>query len=133
MCVCVCVCIYIFKITVKVNSFHSYISSCHAISMDISDPVLPPFSIVHRSKQVFRATSGISTELLYVVSSWLSCLFSSMCTSLMSLFLLLQQCPACLVRLTLIVFVMGGKWPYSCCLVGCCLYDLFNIACSILV
>ena len=28
---------------------------------------------------------------------------------------LLQQCPACLVRLTWIVFVMGGKWPYSCC------------------
>ena len=34
-------------------------------------------------------------------------------TSLMSSFLLLQQCPACLVRLTCIVFVMGGRWPYS--------------------
>ena len=32
-------------------------------------------------------------------------------TSLMSSFLLFQQCPACLVRLTCIVFVMGGKWP----------------------
>ena len=40
-------------------------------------------------------------------------------TSLMSSSLLLQQCPACLVHLTCIVFVMGGKWPYSCCLVGC--------------
>ena len=29
-------------------------------------------------------------------------------TSLMSSFLLLQQCPACLVRLTWIAFVMGG-------------------------
>ena len=47
--------------------------------------------------------------------------------------LLLQQCPACLVRLTLIVFVMGGRWPYSCCSVGCCLQDFFNIARSILV
>ena len=28
---------------------------------------------------------------------------------------LLQQCPACLVRLTWIVFVMGGKWSYSWC------------------
>ena len=54
-------------------------------------------------------------------------------TSLISLSLLLQQCPACLVRLTWIVFVMGGRWPYSCCFVGCCLQDLFNIACSILV
>ena len=34
-------------------------------------------------------------------------------TSLMSMFLFLQQCPACLVRLTWIVFVMGGRWPYS--------------------
>ena len=41
-------------------------------------------------------------------------------TSLMSSSLLLQQCPACLVRLTWIVFVMGGRWPYSWCFVGCC-------------
>ena len=53
-------------------------------------------------------------------------------TSLMSSSLLLQQCPACLVCLTWIVFVMGGSWPYSWCLVGCCLQDLFNIAHSIL-
>ena len=54
-------------------------------------------------------------------------------TSIMSLSLLLQQCPECLVRLTWIVFVMGGKWPYSWCLVGCCHQDLFNITHSILV
>ena len=36
-------------------------------------------------------------------------------TSLMSSSLLLQQWPACLVRLTCIVFVIGGKWPYSWC------------------
>ena len=49
-------------------------------------------------------------------------------TSLMSSTLLLQQCPACLVRLTWIVFVIGGRWPYSWCLVGCCCQDLFRIA-----
>ena len=54
-------------------------------------------------------------------------------TSLMSPSLLLQQCPACLVRLTLIVFVMGGSWPYSWGLGGCCFQDLFKIAHSILV
>ena len=54
-------------------------------------------------------------------------------TSLMSSSLLLQQCPACLVRLTWIVFVIGGRWPYSWCLVGCCRLDLFKIARSILV
>ena len=51
-------------------------------------------------------------------------------TSLMSSSLLQQQC---LVRLILIIFVVGGRWPYSCCLVGCCLQGLFNIARSILV
>ena len=54
-------------------------------------------------------------------------------TSLMSSSLLLQQCPACLVRLTWIVFVIGGRWPYSWCLVGCCRQYLFKIARSILV
>ena len=49
-------------------------------------------------------------------------------TSLMSSSLLLQQCPACLVRLTWIVFVIGSRWPYSWCLVGCCRQDLFKIA-----
>ena len=53
--------------------------------------------------------------------------------SLMSSSLLLEQCPACLVRLTWIVFVMGGRWPYIWCLVGCCRQDLFSIARSILV
>ena len=51
-------------------------------------------------------------------------------TSLMSSSLLLQQCPACLVRLTWIVFVIGGRWPYSWCLVGCCCQDLFRIVFS---
>ena len=54
-------------------------------------------------------------------------------TSLMSSSLLFQQYPACLVRLTWIVFVIGGRWPYSWCLVGCCHQVLFNIALNILV
>ena len=54
-------------------------------------------------------------------------------TSIMSSSFLLKQCPACLVRLAWIVFVMGGRWQYSWCLVGCCHQDLFNIARNILV
>ena len=49
-------------------------------------------------------------------------------TSLTISSLLLQQCPACLVRLAFIAFVIGGRWPYSWRLVGCCCQDLFNIA-----
>ena len=45
-------------------------------------------------------------------------LLGHMWGSLVSSSLLLQQCPACLVRLTWIVFVMGGRWPYSWCFVG---------------
>ena len=54
-------------------------------------------------------------------------------TSLMSSSLLLQQCPLCIVHLIRMVFEMGGSWPYSCCFVGCCFHDLFNIARSIFV
>ena len=42
-------------------------------------------------------------------------------------------CPTCLVPLTRIFFMMGGQWPYSWYLVGCCLQELFNNARSILV
>ena len=54
-------------------------------------------------------------------------------SSLMSSSLLLQLCPACLVRLAWIVFVMGGRWLYSWWFVGCCHSDLFNITLNILV
>ena len=49
-------------------------SSYRAIRRDILDPLTPPFSIVHRFQQVFRATSRIGTEPLYVGFSWSSCL-----------------------------------------------------------
>ena len=47
--------------------------------------------------------------------------------------LLLQQCPACFVRLMRMVLEMGSRWLYNFCFVGCCFQDLFNIARSILV
>ena len=53
-------------------------SSCHDISTDIPDPLLPSFPILHWFRQVFRCTSLIGEELLYVGSSWSSCLCSSM-------------------------------------------------------
>ena len=54
-------------------------SSCRGISTDIPDPYSPLLPIVHRFWQVFRATSLILTELLYVCSSWSSCFCSAMC------------------------------------------------------
>ena len=49
----------------------------------------------------------------------------------MSSSLLLQQCPACLVRLTWIVFVMGGRWPYSWGVTSrTCLLQLTSFLCN---
>ena len=47
-------------------------SSCHAISTDVSDPFSPPLPMIHFFWHVFRATSSIGRELLYVFSSWTS-------------------------------------------------------------
>ena len=58
--------------------YYSSSSSRRAIRTDILDPLSSPLSIVHCLQQVFRFTSGIGTELLYVDSSWSSCLYSSM-------------------------------------------------------
>ena len=107
-------------------------SSYCTIRTDLPDSLPPPFSIVHRSREVFQTIFCIGIEL-YIGSSWSSYFCSSMwvchkSTSLMNSSLSLQQCPACLVRLTWIVFVMGSKWPYIYCFVECCLQDLFNIA-----
>ena len=57
---------------------HIYISSCHAISTDILDSLSPLLPIIHCYEQILRATSHIGTELLYVISSWSSCLCTSM-------------------------------------------------------
>ena len=111
-------------------------SSCRAGSTDIPDPLAPLFPIVHRLRQVFWTTSCILTWM-YVRAGRPAfarpCVGVHKSTSLMSSSLLLQQCPACLVKLTWIVFVIGGRWPYSWCLVGCCRQGLFKIARSILV
>ena len=119
-------------------------SSCRVASTDIPDPLSPLLPIVHRLWQVLRAASRILTDLLYEmfklavllllghmsgsITCWPSCFCSGICggTSLMSSSLLLQQCPAFLVRLTWIDFVMRGWRPDSWCFVGCCLQDLFN-------
>ena len=78
------------------------LSSCCAISTDISDPLLPPLPIVHCFWQVIRATSSIGTELLYVCSSWTSCL----CLSL-------QRCPQEYITYRLIPTV--SSFMIKCC------------------
>ena len=120
-------------ITKTIKAFRkSSSSSCRVASTDIPDPLSPLLPIVHRLRQVFRATSRILTQLLNVCSSWSSCFCLAICGGPQEYitYELVYASPAvsaCLVRLTWIVFVMGGRWPYSCCLEGCCRQDLFNI------
>ena len=89
-------------------------SSCHTTSTGLLDPLRPPVSVVYRSRKVFKPTSCIGIELLYIGFSWSSCVGVHRSMSLMSSSPHLQQYPTCLVRLAWILFVMGGRWAYSC-------------------
>ena len=68
----------IFYIVSSSSSPSSSLSSCRYISTDIPDSLIPPLPIAHCFRQVFKTTCCISTELLYVGSSWSSCLCTSM-------------------------------------------------------
>ena len=112
--------IYIYIYIYIYNGMYIYIPIIYhhhhrrAASTDILDTLSPLLPIVHRFWLVLEATSRILTELPYGRPA-----FARPCegvhrrTSLMSSFPYLQQCPGCLVRLTLLVFVMGDRWPYS--------------------
>ena len=115
VCVCVCMCIFIYH-------HHHHVMPLARISLTFS-----------RHFSLLFIASGRSSGL-HPVSAQSCCMYVRAgraafarpyvgvhrSASLMSSSLLLQQCPACLVCLAWIVFVMGGKWPYSWCLVGCC-------------
>ena len=108
------------------------------ISLTLSRHFSP---IVHRLWLVFRATSRILTSscCMYV------CMYGRPAfarpyvgvhkSTITYELVLASPAVSCMseVRLTWIVFVMGGRWPYSWCLGGCYRQDLFNIARSILV
>ena len=64
-----------------------------AISTDIPDPFSSLFSIIHFFRQVFRASSRISIELLYVGSSWSFCLCSAI-----TIYIYIYMCVCMCVR-----------------------------------
>ena len=114
---------------------HHHLALVARISLTLSYHSSPSFIALGRSSGQHPVSSH--SCWMYIRASRPTfarpCVGAHKSTSLMSSSLLLQQCPACLVRLTWIVFVIGGRWPYSWCLVGCCRQDLFKIARSILV
>ena len=125
--------VYIY-IYIYIYIYHHHVAPSARISLTLSH--LPSLSSLYY-QQVIRAKS-VSTQYCCIKVRAGRPAFARpyegvhKSTSLMRSSLLLQQCPACLVRLILIVFVMGDRWPYRCYFVECFLQDLFNIARSIL-
>ena len=111
---------------------HTYIYiSCHAASTDFTDSG-------HSSQS--SIASSRSSRLHPVVDKFLLVgqhlhvrVKGSIGERHISPSLFLEQCLVCFVGLIYMVLEMGGRWPYSCCFVGCCFQDLFNITRSILV
>ena len=99
------------------NTVHAvwylFFFKCRAISTDISDPPSPHLPIVHCFRQVLKATFRILTLLLYVCSSWTSCLCSSLWRGpqeyiTYELFSTSPPVSRMSGTFILIVFVMGG-------------------------
>ena len=118
------------KLNTHTHIYHHHVVPLAWISLTLSRHFSLLFITSGRSAGLHPVSSH--SCCMYVLAGRpalaLPCVRVHRSTSLMSSSLLLQQCPACLVHLTWIVFMMGGRWPYSWCFVGCCHQDLFNIA-----
>ena len=106
MCVCVCVCVCVCFIY---NHHHHHIALVARISLALSHHSSLSFIALGRSSGQHPVSSH--SCWMYVRAGRPAfarpCVGIHKSTSLMSSSLLLQQCPACLVRLTWIVFVIG--------------------------
>ena len=73
--------------------------------------------IVHRSRQLLMTTFSVRTELMQVLNGQqtLACLCVGVYQRILilSLSLVLQLWPPCLVHLTRMVWEMRSKWPYN--------------------
>ena len=60
---------YLMGSAYNIPKYLSSSSSCRGIGTDIPDPLSLPLPVIHRFRQVLRATPRILTELLYVGAS----------------------------------------------------------------
>ena len=107
-------------------------SSCQATSTNIPGPLSPLLPIVHRLRHDLQGYIPYPHRDAVCMFELVVLLLLGRIWGSIELYHLSAR-PASLVRLTWIVFVMGGRWPYSWCFEGCCLQDLFTITHSILV
>ena len=108
----------------------------HAASTDLTDPLSPSISIVHCSRRSSRLYPVSAQSCCIYILAGRPCLCSSMWRGPQEYitYEFVFTSPAVSRKSgSSRVFVIGGRWPYSCCSVGCCLQGLFNTARRILV
>ena len=107
------------------------------ISIEFPDSFWPSASVSCDPGRFFRL-HPVSTQnwSMLVFAGWpeLTCLYAGVHKRIsLILSLLSQQRPVCLGHLSWMVCERVVVWPCSCCLLGCCFQDLFEIACGFLV
>ena len=126
VCVCVCVCLNVIIIVLRCQHGSPWPSLATRLYRQLLPGGLQGYILYRHRAVVYRFLQVVLAFVHpYDGVHWSILLMSSS--------LLLQQCPACLVRLTWIVFVMGSRWQHSSCFAGSCLQDLFSIDRSILM
>ena len=106
---------HIIYIYIDIYIYHHHVGLVARISLTFSRHFSLSFIVYGRSSGLYPVSSH--SCWMYVRAGRLAFARPYVgvhkSTSPMISSLLLQQCPACLVRLTWIIFVIGGRWPYS--------------------
>ena len=108
----------------------SLASSSRADGIESFDSFLSSIPIGHLGKSSTRHKISLQSWWMQVFTSVLMGRSQQENDVYEFIFVALAEVSICFNR---IVHEIRGKWPYSCCFMGCCLQDLFKPACSILV
>ena len=99
---------------VLINHFHHHVVRLARISLTLSPHFSLSFIASGRSSGLHPVSSHSCCMYVHAGRPAIDWPYAGVhrSTSLTISSLLLQQCPACLVSLACIVFVIGGRWPY---------------------
>ena len=85
-----------------------------------------------RSSLCLHPENGLLLWCFYKASLWLRRFLSVVRWREFALSFLCEWSQKPWLSRQIILLPVGFWWPYSCCFVGCCCQDLFNIVCSII-